>query len=427
MAALPIYVHVPKFYADNFGLSLGLIGLLLLFARVFDAVQDPLLGAWSDNAQRRKEQQHEGGAKFGRYIYVLGGAPLLAGAMIGLFNPPHLAGNALIVWFFSMLILVYTAFSMVQISYQAYAIDLTNDLNQRTRITAFREGFGLLGVFIAAALPQILTEASNAKTGFAQYSFVFAAILIFAIAITVFASPPAMNRAANLTQATATSWQNTWRSMWAPLQNAGFKKLLLIFIVNGIAASIPATLVLFFIDYVLRTPQYTAQLLCAYFAAGAIGMPLWIMLAARLGKTRAWLAGMVLSIVAFIWAFLLGEGQITGFFIICVMSGLGLGADLAIPPAMVADVIDDDIAKGLAPADGAYLGLWNLCTKMNLALAAFVALGVVEFYGLKTGAAGVPLAQTPQALTALAVTYALIPCGLKAISVWLLWRTKFKN
>jgi glycoside/pentoside/hexuronide:cation symporter, GPH family len=425
MAALPIYVHVPKFYADNFGVSLGLIGILLLFARVFDAVQDPLLGAWSDSAQRRKEQNR--GSRFGRYIYVLGGAPLLAAAMIGLFNPPQWSGNALNIWFFSMLILVYTAFSMVQISYQAYAIDLADDLNQRTRITAFREGFGLLGVFLAAALPQILTDASNAKTGFAQYSFVFAPVLIVAVLITVFASPPAMNRAAQITQSTINSWQNTWRSMWAPLQNYGFRKLLLIFIVNGIAASIPATLVLFFIDYVLRTPQFTAQLLCAYFAAGALGMPLWIMLANRFGKSRAWLAGMVLSIAAFVWAFMLGEGDITGFFIICAMSGLGLGADLAIPPAMVADVIDDDIAKGLAPADGAYLGLWNLCSKMNLALAAFVALGVVEYFGLKTGAAGAPAIQTPQALTALAITYALLPCVLKAASVWLLWRAKFKN
>ena len=421
MAALPIYVHVPKFYADNYGVSLGLIGILLLFARIFDAIQDPLLGAWSDNAQRRKEQNK--GSKFGRYVYVLGGAPLLAAAMIGLFNPPQLAGNALNTWFFSMLILVYTAFSMVQISYQAYAIDLADDINQRTRITAFREGLGLLGVFIAAALPQILSDASDAKTGFAQYSFIFAPILLVAVIITVFASPPALNRAAQITQATV----STWRSMWAPLQNKSFRKLLAIFIVNGIAASIPATLVLFFIDHVLRTPQYTAALLCAYFAAGAAGMPLWITLSKRYGKTHSWLLGMALSIAAFVWAFMLGEGDVWGFAIICVLSGLGLGADLAIPPAMVADVIDDDIAKGIAPADGAYLGLWNLCSKMNLAIAAFIALTAVEYFGLKTGTAGVLVSQTPQALTALAVTYALIPCMLKAASVWLLWRAKFTN
>lgn len=421
MAALPIYVHVPKFYADNYGVSLGLIGILLLFARIFDAIQDPLLGAWSDNAQRRKEQNT--GSEFGRYIYVIGGAPLLAAAMIGLFNPPQLAENALNTWFFSMLVLVYTAFSMVQISYQAYAIDLADDVNQRTRITAYREGLGLLGVFIAAALPQILSDASDAKTGFAQYSFIFAPTLLLAVVVTVFASPPALHRAAQITHTTV----STWHSMWAPLQNKRFRKLLIIFIVNGIAASIPATLVLFFIDHVLRTPQHTAALLCAYFAAGAAGMPLWIALSKRYGKTRSWLLGMAVSIAAFVWAFMLGEGDVWGFAIICILSGLGLGADLAIPPALVADVIDDDIAKGLAPADGAYLGLWNLCSKMNLAIAAFIALTAVEYFGLKTGTAGVLVSQTPQALMALAVTYALIPCVLKAASVWLLWRAKFKN
>ena len=251
-------------------------------------------------------------------------------------------------WFFSMLVLVYTAFSMVQISYQAYAIDLADDVNQRTRITAYREGLGLLGVFIAAALPQILSDASDAKTGFAQYSFIFAPTLLLAVVVTVFASPPALHRAAQITHTTV----STWHSMWAPLQNKRFRKLLIIFIVNGIAASIPATLVLFFIDHVLRTPQHTAALLCAYFAAGAAGMPLWIALSKRYGKTRSWLLGMAVSIAAFVWAFMLGEGDVWGFAIICILSGLGLGADLAIPPALVADVIDDDIAKGYETEDG---------------------------------------------------------------------------
>ena len=152
MAALPIYVNVPTFYAQVIGLNLGAIGMLLLLARLFDALQDPLLGYWSD----RTRDQRIGRFNVGRFIWLILGAPLLAIAMLGLFNPPALSAAQMSWWLVAMLLLVYTAFSMVQISYQAYGAEISNDANERTRITAFREGFGLIGVFLGAALPQIV-------------------------------------------------------------------------------------------------------------------------------------------------------------------------------------------------------------------------------------------------------------------------------
>jgi len=168
--------------------------------------------------------------------------------------------------------------------------------------------------------------------------------------------------------------QSALQAMLKPLKNRLFNRLLIVFVFNGIAASIPATLLLFFIDDVLKAPQIAAWSLVAYFAAGAAGMPLWVWLSARWGKARAWFIGMVVSIIAFVWAYTLGAGDTAAFLIICILSGLGLGADLALPPSILADVIDDDDKRGVGRNEGAYFGLWNLVTKMNLALAAGVAL-----------------------------------------------------
>jgi Na+/melibiose symporter-like transporter len=54
MVALPVYVLVPKFYADLTGLALGIIGAILLGARLLDAFVDPLLGAWVDAGRRHR-------------------------------------------------------------------------------------------------------------------------------------------------------------------------------------------------------------------------------------------------------------------------------------------------------------------------------------------------------------------------------------
>jgi Na+/melibiose symporter-like transporter len=144
------------------------------------------------------------------------------------------------------------------------------------------------------------------------------------------------------------------------------------------------------------------------------------MLSARIGKGRAWCVGMVVSIVAFVWTFTLGSGDTTAFMIICILSGFGLGADLALPPSILADVIDDDDKRGLGRNEGAYFGLWNLVTKMNLALAAGIALPSLALLGYKPGAV-----QAADALLYLAGVYALLPCILKAVAVIAIVKSPF--
>jgi glycoside/pentoside/hexuronide:cation symporter, GPH family len=404
MAALPIYVHVPKFYADVVGLNLIAIGGLLLAARAFDAIQDPLLGYWSDRYR---------GSRMGRMLWVLIGTPFLALGMFGLFHPPQWEQGVMAWWLVAMLFLVYTAFSMLQISYQAYGAEISDHPLERTRVTSMREGFGLIGVFLAAALPEILSKQHGSRQGFAEFSTIFVPLLMLLVAITVVFSPRAVARTQAVTR-------DALRAMWKPLNNPLFRQLLIIFVFNGIAASIPATLVLFFIDDVVRASELSAHFLIAYFAAGAFGMPLWVFLSARIGKGRAWCVGMIVSIVAFVWAFTLKSGDIAPFMIICILSGLGLGADLALPPSILADVIDDDDRRGLGRNEGAYFGLWNLVTKMNLALAAGIALPALALLGYRPG-----ITQSADALLYLAGVYALLPCVLKAFAAFALIRSPF--
>ena len=395
MAALPIYVHVPKFYADTLGLSLAGVGAILLAARVLDAVQDPLLGWWSDRRRSR------GGT---RWVFVGAGVPLLALGMLGLFNPPFEAPGALGWWLVANLVVVYTAFSLVTVSYQAHGAEISDDIAERTRVTAWREGFALAGVFLAAALPEILKASAGEREGFARFSLAFAPLAIVAAAVTIRGSPPSHARVPPAGTA-------VFGALVLPLRNAPFRRLLLVFVLNGIAASIPATLVLFFIEDVVRRPDLAAAFLVAYFAAGAAGLPMWTWLSRRVGKGRAWLLAMLLSIAAFVWAFFLGPGSVAAYLAICVMSGVGLGADLALPPSLLADVIDVDEREGRGRNEGAYFGLWSLVTKLNLALAAGIALPLLQGFGYAPGADN-----PPQSLFVLAAVYALLPCLLKAMA-----------
>jgi Na+/melibiose symporter-like transporter len=120
--------------------------------------------------------------------------------------------------------------------------------------------------------------------------------------------------------------------------DVAFRRLLIVFVANGIAAALPATLFLFFVADVLQATSASGPLLALYFVAGAASLPLWVRLSARHGRVFAWLVAMAVSMVAFAGASLLGSGDIGAFSAICVASGLALGADLALPAAIAADL-----------------------------------------------------------------------------------------
>jgi len=96
---------------------------------------------------------------------------------------------------------------------------------------------------------------------------------------------------------------------------------------------------LFFIRDRLGATQEAGLFLLLYFLAGAVGMPLWSFLARRIGLTKSWALSMALAIISFVWAYFLGTGDVWHYGVICVVSGIAFGAELSLPPAMLAGMI----------------------------------------------------------------------------------------
>ena len=93
-----------------------------------------------------------------------------------------------------------------------------------------------------------------------------------------------------------------------------------------------------FVTHVLQAPEQVGMVLMVYFLSGIVGLPLWLWLARRIDKSRAWVLALVLSVAAFVWVPFLGAGDVYGFLAVCVISGLALGADVALPASMQADI-----------------------------------------------------------------------------------------
>ena len=391
--ALPLYVLWPHYFATQYGVALSLIGGLLLLARALDAVIDPSIGHWLDKLYAHSPQ------RVLRRCWLA--ALMLALSFVGLFFPQWLLGREmaqadLLVLVGALLVVCYLSFSVLTIALQAWGARMGGDSLARSRLVGWREGLGLAGVVMASLV--------SGLAGIAELVSVFVGVLILAMlswsgAVQPAPSPPHQG-----------GW---WSSLWKPWQDSAFLRLLGVFMVNGIASAIPATLIVFFVqDRLQLGAEMQAQFLGTYFVAAALSMPLWLRLIARFGLSNCWAGGMALAIAVFIWSLALGAGDVWGYTAICALSGLALGADLIAPGALLNGVLQSDDKQH--PHAGAYFGWWQVATKLNLALAAGVALPLLELLGYTPGAQDAP------ALAALSWSYALLPCALKCVALLLL-------
>jgi len=395
--ALPLYVILPNHYARTFAAPLAALGAVLLAARLIDAVLDPWIGRWCDRRFARSNAAVLGAAALAAVVLALG--------LWGLLFPPAAVRDhgmvALLGWAGAVMAITYTAFSVVSVAHQAWGARLGGNEAQRSRVVAWREGLALLGVLLAAVLPGTLGLGATVAS--------FAVLL----ALGCWAWSRSIVPVASATDpcATPTAALPADRS---PLRQPAFQKLLAVFVLNGTASAIPATLVLFFVqDRLQAPPALEPAFLATYFLFAAFSLPLWVRVVARLGLARTWLAGMALAVAVFVWAATLGAGDAVPFLVVCALSGIALGTDLALPGALLAGVIGQLGERG--QREGAYFGWWSFATKLNLALAAGLALPLLAAFGYTPGA------RSPDALQTLTAAYCLLPCALKLAAGALLY------
>ncbi|MEL6597340.1 MAG: MFS transporter [Pseudomonadota bacterium] len=387
-AGLPIYIYAPKFYADNFGVSLTALGAVLFGLRLFDVVQDPVLGWLSERLGEA------------RRLAVWIGATVLAVSMIGLFAivPPI----APLLWFALTITGLFSAFSFLSINFYAQGVGKAESVRgSHMRLAAWRETGALLGVCIAAVAPTLLADYVDQP--FAIFAYSFAVITVLAAI------------------AMLPEWRGSVTNEPSPIReilaDKLARRLLILALVNAAPLAVSSTLFLFYVESRLNAPGMEGPLLVLFFLAAAASSPFWSWLAGKIGPRYALLSAMMLAIASFAFVLTLGEGDITAFAIICVLSGATIGADLTLLPALFAKRM-----ASVSPNGGQGFGLWSLVSKFTLAFAAAALLPILEANGFSAGDAN-----SDTALATLTYLYALVPCALKLIAVALLAATPLEE
>lgn len=398
---LPLYVYLPTFFAEEIGIAIGTVGAVLLVARLVDMFTDPIIGTASDYLPTRWGR---------RYPWLLLGAPMLMTGSWFLFVPPPDADAAyLLLWS----LVTYLGWTLVILPYTALGAEISDDYHVRSRIAVSREGFVIVGTLLAVGIPGVLewqgVERAKALEVLAWFLLVMIPLAVIAL-LAAIREPRQRSETIKL--------KDGWRIM---KNNRPFRRLLVAYLLNGLANGLPASLFLLFVNHVLDQKEWTGIYLGVYFLAGVLTLPLWLKLAHRFGKHRVWIASMLWASLVFAWVPLLGEGDTWWFMAICMLSGVSLGVDQALPASIQADVVDEDTAAGGGGRAGLYFGLWSMATKLSLALAVGIAFPLLALAGFDARSPDGAPASSGDGLLALALMYGGLPVVFKLASTWLVW------
>lgn len=384
----PVMILLPALYAEKYSLSIVSIGIAIFFGKILDIMSDPLMGWITDKGfLKRKIWIVVGGILSGLSLYSL---------FIPLINPN----------FFYLLICIsclYIGWTMFQVPYLSFGYDLVTEYEERTKLSAVREFFVLLALTTSVSLPFILDFDYTLEE-----MITFLAIVSGFISLTLyclFLKEP--NRIL------INKDKINFRSI---VKNFVFLKFILVWFINSLANVFPMILFVFYLTYVIGGNEEIREIvLLYYFVSAILGIPIWVYLGRYIDKKIIWMLSLSLSAFFFIFIFLLNEGDITYFILIASLTGLCLGADLALPPSMLSDLNDHHKKHFNQDISGLLFSLLTLISKLAFAISSIISFTILDKLGLQEPSG--PSQNSKQAIT---ILYAGFPIFLKFLACYFL-------
>lgn len=368
VAELPIILYLPAFYAKELQLKAGLVGAVFLLARLWDGFADLLSGWLSDRSMSR----------FGRRKpWVLLTTPLVMVSLWFLCNPPSGAGlGYLAIW----AALFYTAWTAGYIPYVSWGTELACDYSERSRVTAFREAFKIVGNLFFAAAPLLLLPAGAPLQA-----------VLFLIAMSVLVLAPLMVLPVTIAVPDLPPTKRIETHLFEGLRDLAKDRVLIRFIIVTlsmlIANGVCNSLAVFSFSTGLQLPDKVFAIILIMYISALSALPVMLYWGKRAEKHRLLAGALVLQAVGFaflVWAPMANFPLVAAAW---VMIGIGQAAFVSLPTSILADIIDNgDVAMGQRRA-GAYVAIYNLLFKIGLALGVGLSFGLLELVQFDPSAA----------------------------------------
>lgn len=411
----------PGFLALVVGINPFWSSFIILAARVFDAVIDPIIGWLSDSTKSR----------FGkRRIYLIVCSPLIVVAMFLLFFPFNFPNMALRIISVLLSYLIFVAVqSTIMIPYFSLSSEISNDYQNRASFNSYRLGFSIFSSIICVAVPGIIIGAfGDQRLGYQVMSLSFGLFFGFSILLSgLFAKEEIVSPVVKT--------KLSFKALFEPLSLKPFRQYLLMFLLMQIAMAVMSGLFFFYINfYIVKDLTAAGEgnivgLIAAalMFFTQIVALPFYLKMIEKKSKAFTYRFGAVIWIISALALFFIPANvNPIVLYVLAVIMGFGISAPGLIPHTMFGDVADVGQLKFKKRIEGQMSGFANFAGQIAQALGLSFVMMILGFAGFTEQDLTLPTitSQPESALLAIRIIMALAPLILLGIGSIISYRYK---
>jgi Na+/melibiose symporter-like transporter len=315
------------------------------------------------------------------------------------------------------LLAFYLGWTLVFIPHQTWGGELSGDYHERTRIAGFRETGAFVGYLCASLVPLLYLQyvLGIAAPSFAQIVQTVGVFFVVALPLAVlwcFAAVPVATAGEGAHPA-------SWSELFAILRrNRPFARLVGAYFVDRLAMGTYFFVQPILVSFALQMPQNVLWVALANTVAAVLLAPVWVPIAGRIGKHRAYCIANGVTIVAYLLLFLAAPGQLWVVLLANVVMGLGNGGTMITPPAMTADAVDHDELQSGVTQMGGHMAFLAFVFKAGMAFGPLVGAAFLALFGYQQSGQ----ALDPQGALGIRLCASWLPALLLLVPIIAMWR-----
>lgn len=355
------------------GMPPGLVAIIFIVGRSWDFINDPIIGHLSDRTRTRWGR---------RRPFLLFGAIPFGLSFTLLWLGPDFSRTGLIIYY-SLAYIIYEALATtVYMPYFALTPELTDDYDERTKLTSFRMMFNIIGSLTAYILPLLII--GNDWTQATKQDVITMALIAGAIAAT-----PILFVFFGTKEKQEYQRENLpkfFPSLKAAFKNRPFVFGALMYLFTWMTIIVVESNLQFFIIYVVERQSQSMIIMVSIFVTAIFALPIWNWVSKHWNKRYAYISGVAFwAVVMMVLIFMTPETPFWLILLLCVMAGIGVSAAQVLPWAIIPDAIEWEEWQTGQRNEGMFYSLITLMGKVGMAIAQPLSLLVLQFMGFKEG------------------------------------------
>ncbi|GAB4333296.1 MAG: MFS transporter [Leptolyngbyaceae cyanobacterium] len=392
------------FLTNVAGLNAALAGSVLMIGKVWDAINDPIVGILSDRSRsrwgRRLPWMFWGAIPFGVFFFLEWIVPSFG-------SDPETNQWGLFWYYVVIAILFNNFYTIVNLPYTALTAEITLDYDERTSLNSFRFAFSIGGSILSlvVALGVFALFKNNPTQQYLALAGACAILSVLPLYWCVFGIRKRVLAIERHRQETTAVEQPIplLEQIRIAFSNRPYLFVIGIYLCSWLAVQNTVAIIPYFVkSWMGLTEQDFTQVVIAVQVTALIMLFVWTRLSQRIGKKAVYFMGMTLWIIAQIGLFFLKPHQVSFMYFLAVLAGFGVSTAYLVPWSMIPDVIELDELNTGQRREGVFYSFMVVLQKVGLAIGLFLVGQILNVSGFISAAAGQPEPTQPEsALTAI--------------------------